>query len=249
MLDHIPNIFHISEIEQEFKNRKQLGNWLLCKQRSKIIKKVRNSLYVYIEGSSLSNCSKFEIASRISKDSFVAYHSALEYYGLGNYRFNDVYVCSSTRFNYFEFENARFYYHKVNRNNYMQIVEYKHAKSLVRVISLERAIIDCIDNIGLAGGIEELLHALSDVEQIDEVKLIEMLVGYDSVFLYQKCGYILEHFKDDIGLSDNFFNVCCGKITNQVRYFLKGEYYNYSYSSKWKLIAPTNLLSLINGGF
>ena len=121
-------------------------------------------------------------------------------------------------------------------------------KSNVRVSSLERTIIDCIDNVDLAGGIEELLNALEQVGSLNEKKLLDVLASYNNMFLYQKTGYILEHFKEELKLSDAFFDECEPKVDNAIRYFLQDEYSNIKFNSKWQLMAPLNLLSRMNGG-
>lgn len=240
-----PYIFNKDEILKDFDNEKQLNNWIYRKIKSKDIKKVRNGLYVLVDGAGYVNASKFEIASKISKDSFVAYHSALEYYGIANQVFGDVIVCSSTKFNNFEFENIE-YINKVTKN-YVEVINAVTAG--VRVSSLERTIIDCIDNVNLAGGIEEVLNALEQIKVLDEDKLISVLSSYDQVLLFQKAGYILEHFKEQLNLSDRFFKFCQSKLTNQIKYFLQDDYKDFGFNARWKLMVPKNLKSHINGGY
>ena len=84
---------------------------------------------------------------------------------------------------------------------------------------------------------------------MDETKLLETLKAYDSVFLYQKVGYVLEQFKDKFMLTDSFFEECKSKLTNQIKYFLQDEYKDIEFNSKWKLMAPKNLKSRLNGGY
>ncbi len=242
MLEYIPYVFQKDEIVQHFNNDKQLSNWLSNKIKSETIKKVRNGLYVYEANSPFAYASKFQIASKITSDSYIAYHSALEYYGLGNQRGDLVYVCSSSRFNDFNFEGVDYIHKKSQLNIEINNDQFKG----VRITSLECTIVDCIDKIPLAGGIEELLHALSDIETVDEDKILKVLEAYNSVILYQKCGYILEHFKGELNLSEDFFKICESKLTNQVKYFLKQKCFKLAFNSKRKLIAPTNLLSIIS---
>ena len=115
MAKFIPYTINKQEIVKEFDSVKQLDNWISKQLKSKKIKKVRNGLYVLVDSAGYVFSSKFEIASKISKDSYVAYHSALEYYGVANQVFSDVIVCSTTRFNSFEFEDVE-YINKVNKN-------------------------------------------------------------------------------------------------------------------------------------
>lgn len=245
MVKFIPYTFNKQEIIKDFDNEKQLNNWIVSRLKSKSLKKVRNGLYVIVDSAGYVVSSKFEIASKISKDSFIAYHSALEFYGLANQVFSDVIVGSSTRFNNFEFEDVE-YINKVNKN-YVEVINIITAG--VRVSSLERTIIDCIDNINLAGGIEEILNALEQTKVLDEKKLLSVLESYNQVLLYQKVGYILEHFKEQLQLSDEFFETCKSKLTNQIKYFLQDEYKEIEYNATWKLMAPKNLKSRINGGY
>lgn len=245
MAKFIPYTINKQEIVKEFDSVKQLDNWISKQLKSKKIKKVRNGLYVLVDSAGYVFSSKFEIASKISKDSYVAYHSALEYYGVANQVFSDVIVCSTTRFNSFEFEDVE-YINKVNKN-YTEVIDIVTAG--VRVSSLERTIIDCIDNINLAGGIEEILNALEQTKVLSEEKLLNVLNSYNQVLLYQKVGYILEHFQEQLNISKDFFNICRSKQTNQIKYFLQDEYKDIEFNSTWKLMAPKNLKSRINGGY
>lgn len=245
MVKFIPYVFDKKEMLKNFDNEKQLNNWIASKIKSEKIKKIRNGLYALIDSAGYVFSTKFEIASKISKDSFVSYHSALEFHGVANQVFSDVVVGSTTRFNNFEFEDVE-YINKVIKN----YVEVENLVTVgVRVSSLERTIIDCVDNIDLAGGIEEILNALDQTKVLDEKKLLKVLKSYNKVFLYQKIGFILEQFKEQLSLSNEFFKFCQSKLTNQIKYFLQDDYKEIEYNATWKLMAPKNLKSRINGGY
>ncbi len=244
-MQYLPYIFSINELSDKFKNKKQLDNWIFNLNKSKKVKKIRNGLYASIDQQGQISISKYEIACKITKDSFLCYHSALEYYGFYNQVFNELYVGSTSKFNSFEFEGITYTSRVIK--NLIQVNEDKFRD--VRVTSLERTVIDCISNIDLAGGIEELLNALEGMRILDEDKLLEMLKMYDEVFLYQKAGYILEEFKESLMLSDSFFEECKKHLTNQVKYFLDDEYSDIKYNSKWKLMCPVDLKSRLYGGY
>ena len=244
MLNQIPYCFTKADVIDEFKNKTQFDNWLKTNIKNNNIKKVRNELYVALDSMKNIYSTKFEIASKISDTSFVSYHSALEYYGIANQVFNDVTVGSKTRFNSFEFDDVEYICKPIK--NYEQVDYIVNEK--IRISSLERTIIDCIDNINLAGGIEEVLNALEQIKVLNEQKLLVVLQSYNQVLLYQKVGYILEQYKEQLMLSDNFFKECGKHLTNQVKYFLDDEYKEIEFNSKWKLMAPKNLKSRINGG-
>ncbi len=244
MIDYVPYLFSKKDLINKFENDKQFDNWIYNSIKFKRIKKIRNGLYVSIDRQGNMNTNKFEIASKISDDSFISYHAGLEYYGIANQVFSELTIGSSTKFNTFIFDGET-YSCKVIKN-YEQVTYIP--QSQVRVASLERTIIDCIDNINLAGGIEEVLNALDQIKFIDESKLLLVLKSYNRVLLYQKVGFILEQFKEELSLSEKFFEECQKHLTNQVKYFLEDEYDSISYNSKWKLMAPINLKSRLYGG-
>ncbi len=240
----IPYCFIKDDVINKFENDKQFYNWINVNVSAGRVKRVRNGLYVTVDSMGSLSSNKFEIACKITATSFIAYHSALEFYGLANQVYNTVIVGSKTRFTPFEFDDIE--YEDVMVKNYFDVNFIE--RSNVRVSSLERTIIDCIDNIDLAGGIEELLNALEQIDNLNEKKLLDVLASYNNMFLYQKTGYILEHFKEELKLSDTFFDVCEPKVDNAIRYFLQDEYSNIKFNSKWQLMAPLNLLSRMNGG-
>lgn len=240
----IPYCFTKKDLMINFNNKSQFDNWIKKQSKRESIKKIRNGLYVAVDTMGVINATKYEIGSKATNDAVICYHSALEYYGLTNQVYNYVIVGSLNRFNSFEFEGIDYYYKKYNNYNQVLFNEING----IRVTSLEKTIVDCIDDIDYAGGIEELLNAIDMIDKLDEQKLLEALASYDEVLLYQKTGYILEQFNDSLRLSDDFFNKCIKKMTNQIKYFLNDEYNDVVYNSKWKLMAPYNLKTRINGG-
>lgn len=244
MLEYIPYCFSKKDVISNFKDNTQFDNWLRTKIKNGVIKKVHNGLYVTADSMKNINATKYEIACKISDSAFLCYHSALEYYGLANQVFNELVVGSITRFNQFEFENIT-YFCKHTKN---QIHIYYLTNEKIRVTSIERTIIDCIDNIDLAGGIEEVLNALENVKKLNEDKVLDVLSNYNKVILYQKVGYIFEQYNDNLNFSTQFFNELQKKLTNQVKYFLDEEYNNIEYNLKWKLIAPKNLKNRLREG-
>ncbi len=245
MVQFIPYTFAKKDVIGNFDNDKQYENWIAAQVKAKKVLKVRNGLYVHIDVAGYPLTTKFEIASKIKDDSFVAYHSALEYYGVANQVFNTVTVGSEKKFNSFTFDDIEYVLKLVK--NKTQVVYIQTAA--VRATTLERAVVDCIDDIDLGGGIEEILNALEQIRVLNEDKLLEVLKSYNKILLYQKVGYILEQYKEKFLFSEAFFKECQSHLTNQIKYFLNDEYSDIEYNSTWQLMAPKNLKSRINGGY
>ena len=119
--------------------------------------------------------------------------------------------------------------------------------SKVRVTDLERTVIDCIDRIKYAGGLEELLNNLSSIAYIDEDKLQHYLEDYGKAYLYQKAGFLLSMFKKQMHLSSGFFRRCKANIGQSTRY-LTDACENVAYETEWRLCVPGDLFDLTEKG-
>ncbi len=243
----LPTLITKQDVIDKFENEKQYANWIGNKVRSGKYMKIRNDLYALVDPSLADiYATRYQIASKISNTSFLCYHSALEYYGLANQVYNDLFVGSLTRFNYFEFQQCGYIYTSIRNDKFVDNNIYEG----VRVTSLERTLIDCIDDIDIAGGFQEVLNAFESVRFVDENKLLDVLKDINKVYLYQKAGYLFELYKEDFHISDNFFAVCKSHVTNKVNYFTATEFRNRQRRNKtWNLIVPVYPKSCLDGGF
>lgn len=245
-METLPIILTKKEVINYFENNKQYSNWIASKLKSKKYIKIRNNLYALVDISTNDiYATRYEIASKISNSSFICYHSALEYYGIANQVFNDVIVGSVTRFNNFIFDGSEYIFKQVNNTKFVNDVISEN----IRVTSLEKTIIDCIDNPSFSGGIEEVLYSLEQIRYLNEEKLLEILKDINKKFLYQKVGYLFELYNDQLCLSDDFFNECKKHISKKINYFLEHEFRIIELNRKWNLIVPKDVKSILNGGY
>ena len=152
---------------------------------------------------------KFQIASKLFNDSYFSYHDALEYYGLATQSFISQFIyITHSRVKPILFQNI-VYNSKVS-NCDLEILDHIKENG-IRVVSLERAIIDSIDNYHLGGGLEEVEFALDSCRKLNIDKVITLLNYYDKCSLFQKVGYLFEkHFGSDVPIS--FYKLCLSKI-------------------------------------
>lgn len=209
------------------------------------IKSVKRNLYVAInivDGMPVS--SRFVIASHITPSAYVSHHSAFSYYGYTNQVFYEVYVSSASKFNPFEFDGVTYRY-------VMSRIDVGIDKKAdgVTVTDVERTVIDSINDFEKIGGLEELLRSLSMIPYADEQKLLSYLKNYRKQILFQKTGFILEHFKKDMGISDSFFEQCTSSFSKSIRYLYNGLSKDKArYDKRWQLFVPNDLLSILSEG-
>ena len=78
----------------------------------------------------------------------------------------------------------------------------------VKVTTLERTVIDCIDRIDRSGGTEELLQSIRSVQYLDENRLLEILEDYNKATLYKKTGFVTVKETDEEYIMVNNLIMC-----------------------------------------
>ena len=171
-----------------------------------LVVKIRRNLYAVTNlATKHIEANRYEVASSLTPTAYVAYHSALEFYGVANQVFNTMYVASESIFNSFEFDGLSYMYAKSPTNVGIETPVMSYG---IRITSLERTVIDCIDRIDRCGGSEEMLQCFGMIMHISEAKLLEVLASYDKATLYKKAGFVLSRFRSRFNLSDVFFQTC-----------------------------------------
>ena len=209
-------IFHLSEFADKtgmsiFSASTTLNRW----KKAGVVYQIRRDLYcVNNPVGNIPAAHRFEIASKISNTSFLSYHSALEFHGLGHQIFNVVMVSDKAAFRSFSFDDCD-YQSYVTKNIGMNGVICSRVNPNVRVTDLERTFVDCIDRVGRAGGAEELFLCFEGLYKMDFLKIERYLNIYNKVCLYKKVGYVAERLRDTVDVPENFVAKCreIGKAT------------------------------------
>lgn len=239
-------VFTINDVDQFYTNRNSAASAVKSLIKKGLVKGVKKNLYVCNDmQNKFPVVDRFKIGSSITKGAYISHHSALEFHGIGHQLFFEVYVSTNYVFKAFEFDGLKYHY---TSSKSEEGVETYSTNRGVRVTNIERTVIDCIKDLNLVGGIEELLQCLRLITYLDSKKLIEYLKIYNIQFLYQKVGYILEHFKEELQLEDSFFELCQSKIVKSKRYLTYKGDSNLVYSSKWRLFVPEKLFDFMEQG-
>ena len=242
---HILKLFHLKEIVSITGSERSGQELLLNYKKQGLVNQIRRDLYTVTDLATKANiATKFEIGSHITPSAYISYHSALEYHGVAHQVFYDLFISSEQRFNEFEFEDIHYNYCK---SSFELGVYTPQMNSMVKVTDLERTVIDCLDRIDRAGGLEEIIHCFSLITYLDEKKLLSYLSKYDKAFLHKKVGFVLQYFKDNVKLSDDFISECKQKGGPHVKYLTNREE-SSTYFGEWKLCAPKNILSYLEQG-
>lgn len=229
----------LSEIISE--NQNTVSSLVRDYTRKHYIEQVRKGLYVVVSmetGAPAAN--RFEIGSHIIEDGYISHHSAFEYFGFTNQIMYNVQVSGSGRFRPFSFDGYEFQSFKERIKTGVLWKE-----NGIRVTDIERTILDSVNDLEKIGGLSELYHCLKMIPFLEEEKLLYYMEQYGKQFLYQKAGFLLEHLKFDLKLSDYFFNKCREHMGKSKRYF--SDTMNrkmLKYSPSWQLYVPKDFIRM-----
>lgn len=236
-------LIKVEEIKKEFNSDATLFGALNRLVKSGKIIKLKGGLYATVNPLTKDIfANRFEIATALHKDAYVSYHSALEYYGLATQVYSDVQVITSKRYMPIIIDDLE--YHCYNVDYIEGIVEYKH-NAIIRVTEIERTVIDCIDRIDLAGGLEEVFLALSVINYCDERKLIFHLKKNNKKILYKKVGYLFSLLKPTY-LTEEFYLLCKNMMSKRIEDIRENKYVSFKLCKEWKLIVPSKIINMEN---
>ena len=239
-------VFAIDDVKRFIDNEKTAYSQLDRLMKKGLVKKVRRNIYSIVNpATGLMVANRYQIACAITNTAYISHHSAFEYYGYANQVFYEVYVSSETKFNHFDYDHVTYKF--VASRMKEGVVEAKNTTG-VRITDLERTVIDSIKDFNKIGGFEELINCLECVHYLDEKKLKRYLDIYNTQGLYQKAGFLLEHYREEMQLSKEFLKYCKSKIKKSKRYLISELKENSYYNSEWELMVPEGLFEITDQG-
>lgn len=241
-------VFTIEELLSALKKTKVASvyanlKYYLKKGKLRIIKR---GVYYVIPEESLSD--KFYpnsllIASRLSKDAVIAFHSAFEVMGYGHSVFHRFFYYTQLRKRIFKFRDDEFISVKVperlKRNNLEQLStkeEYYH-NAIVKFTNRERTFVDCLDRPEFGGGIEEVYRCVEKYPYLNFEEIMAYLDALEKNILYAKVGFFLQQHREQFYVEDVLLRELKKKAPISVVYFdskrKKGKLVK-----EWNLVVP-----------
>lgn len=243
---YIQKIFTLNEANKTIKNRQVCKNTLTRLVNQKLIKRLRNNIYVIIP---LDNPEfepdPFHIASKLRPDAIISCNSALYALGWMKEEIKNVFLYSKhpskiriSRINYKIIKNKQTFG--------TDKIEYKTSYNQIEltITDLERTLIDCVRTRSLK--LEELILILKNSKiQIDMTRITNYLEKYKKPILYNKIGLILDATKSFTKLQDEDFEKIKKRLSKKIFYAKEKELKlirpRYKYYNKWNIMIPEHL--------
>lgn len=245
-IDEIKRHYNIAEKSSTLKNL--LGYHLKC---GHLIHIRRGLYYTVPKGVDPENCpvDPYLVASKLSEDSVLAYHTALAYLG-GLYTVrNDFIFLTQTKVKTpFSFREIVFHASSVP----LSLVSVKsfgfgiqssdHLGHKILVTSLERTLVDLLDRPSLTGSWEEIWRSLESVEyfNLDQVLQYALLLGNATTIA--KLGFFLEMHRERLMVQDRHLEELHSHCPSKPHYLERSKNQHQKLIKKWNLIVPTELI-------
>ena len=135
-------VFTVEDVNKYYDNMDSARSAIKRLMKEGMVAKIRNNMYTCISGETGAPvANRFQIASKITPTSYVSHHTAMEYYGITDQVYYDVYVASETSFREFEFDG---YTYRYVASKDMEGVETPALSGGIRITNRERTLVDCV---------------------------------------------------------------------------------------------------------
>ena len=212
---------------------------------------IRRGLYARVpEGENADHfqVDPYLIASRLSKDAVIAYHSALQLLGKAHSVSSRITYLSAQRAKAFEFQGTQFVPVLVP-SPLRSLPDFggglrdePHGGTTVRVTSYERTLVDVLDNPDYGGGWEEIWRSLESIEFFDLDFVVAYALRLGTALTIARVGFFLEQHRDAYMTEERHLEDLQAHAPKRRQYFERRHRKGGKLIHRWNLIVPKDVL-------
>ncbi len=211
------------------------------------IETVRRGLYAFVPENTGVLPDRYLIASKISPEAYLSHHSALELLGVAQTTFvSELYVSVPSRVASFSYEGTQVNPMLSTRPVEDHLTTIKRGGQDLRVSGRELTLVECLDRLGYAGGLEEVLRSVEGFSGLDWDRLdalIEPGEGpYGKTSLNAKVGFVVDRLAQRWHPPEDLLDRWAGRTGKGVVYMGTERGRGGKWVSRWRLIVPEQML-------
>ena len=220
-------------------------------QKSGRVVQVRRGLYAVIPpgaGIDSYRVDPFLLAAKLTPDSVLTHHTALEFHGKA-YSVHTQFPYSASRplellsFRSHVFQGTRFPNALLRSGKtHFGVLTAERAGMELRVASLERTLVDVLDRPHLSGSWEEIWRSLESVEFFDLDKVVEYALLLGNATTVAKVGFFLEQHREPLMVEDRHLKALYDLRPRQPHYLERARRTAGRLVSEWNLVIPGEVL-------
>ncbi len=213
--------------------------------------RVRRGLYAVIPAGADKDSypvDPFLVAAKLTPDSVVSHHTALEFYGKAYSVYTQITYSASRpvgplTFRSHVFRGTKFPQALIRAGKvHFGVLTAERAGMELRVASLERTLVDVLDRPDLSGSWEEIWRSLESVEFFDIDKVVEYVFLLGNATTGAKVGFFLEQHREPLMVEDRHLKVLRDLRPRQPRYLDRAKRTSGRLVSEWNLVVPREVL-------
>lgn len=189
------------------------------------------------------------LASRLTEDAVIAYHSALQLLGKAHSQSQRLTYLSAHRAKPFSFQDTEFVavlvpaaLRKLPELGGGLREERRHGLA-VQVTGYERTLVDVLDAPEHGGGWEEIWRSLEGIEFVDLDFVVDYALRLGSALTVARVGFFLEQHKSELLVEDRHLEALRACAPAQPRYFERRHRKGGKLLPRWNLIVPEQVLT------
>lgn len=188
------------------------------------------------------------LAGKLTADSVLAYHTALECHGKNYSVFNTFYYLSKQNHPAFNFQGCVYHCIKFPLQLQRTGKETFGVESIdrfgtdIRVTGLERTLVDVLDRPDISGSWEEIWRSLETVEFFDIEKVIDYTLLLDNSTTAAKVGLFLDQHRDTLLIEDHHLQRLFALRPKQPCYLERSKRQSGTLVPNWNIVVPETIL-------
>jgi predicted transcriptional regulator of viral defense system len=213
---------------------------------------LRRELYAVISPLNADNAASVDVyllASKLTSDAILAYHTALELHGAAYSVFEDFTYISDHPLRPFQFNSHVFRGIFLPKNlldkrkGNFGVISMKREGVDVRVTSLARTIVDVLARPELAGGWEEVWRSLESIAVFDVAEAVKYVQLLDNATLAAKLGFFLDQRSAALAVDSKHLKQLLKMIPSKPHYLERNRRRSGKVIARWNLVVPNEILS------
>lgn len=191
----------------------------------------------------------FLIASKLTADAVLSYHTALDFWGLSYSVWHQfTYLTSRPGRRAFTFQNSKFQpvqFTSVLMSSGNELFDVKTEDRQgfdVKVTSKERTLVDVLDRPDLAGGWEEIWRSLELANYFDVTKIVQYALLLQNATTIAKVGFFLQQHQEQFSVKDTQLAQLKNSVPVKPHYAERSQDGQNKFLPEWNLIMPLQVV-------
>lgn len=237
--------------EQGVNNPSAVRKALLYYTNTARLVNVRRGIYAVVPPDVLPDqvsVDPYLLASKLSHDSVLAYHTALELHGIAYSAFEQFTFLTAQKIKPFEFRDQGFQSVafpialKKSGDSSFGVEELDRQGVIIRITNPARTFVDALDRVELCGGWEEVVRSISNMAVLDVNAVIKYCLLLNNRILAAKVGFFLEQRQGAFSVNNDVLQLLMEKKPLTSQSLVAHEREGGRLVKRWNIILPLRVL-------